>query len=89
MLQIVQYFPKFGISEISKKVCDTRSYKKSSLFRPFWNSKLSISAVIYRIQADSFHKSDSISAFNLPQSEILSAANDCMIATVCMSDNIS
>ena len=26
--------------------------------------------VIYRIQADSFHKSDSISAFNLPQSYI-------------------
>jgi hypothetical protein len=32
--------------------------------------------VICRIQADSFHKSDSISASNLPQSEFSPATND-------------
>ena len=39
----------------------------------------------YRIQAESFPKFDSISAFNLPQSEFFSATNDCVIATFCMS----
>ena len=42
--------------------------------------------VIYRIQAGSFHKSNSILAVELSQSEMFSATNVRMVATFCMSE---
>jgi hypothetical protein len=41
--------------------------------------------VIHRIQADSFHKFNSIPAFILPQSENISATNGRMVAPFCLS----
>ena len=42
-------------------------------------------SVIYRIKDDIFHKFDSTSDSILPQSEHISAINDCVIVTFCMS----
>ena len=42
--------------------------------------------VFYRILVDNFHKFNIISAFILPQSETISAPNDRVVATFCMSD---
>ena len=72
-----------------------RNNRKSSLFRPFWNTKWSISAVfmekdvIYRVQADCFHEFNSISAFILPQSGNISTTNGRVLAYFCMSALIS